>query len=102
MYAGNDLHQGRLARPILADQGVNLTGAQLKVGADQRPDAAERFVNVGQLKNWFSLGIVTHRVTPVKGIAALLRHRLAGQSRWKTSSSSTIISSGRAPPSASK
>ena len=42
------LDERRLARPVLADQGVDLTGEQLDPGTAQRPSRPELLRDVGQ------------------------------------------------------
>ena len=42
--AVEDVHQGRLARPVLAEQRVHLAGQEVEVDAVVRDDSRERFV----------------------------------------------------------
>ena len=48
---GDDLHQRRLARAVLAHEAMHLAGQQRKVDARQRGHAAERLADPGQLQD---------------------------------------------------
>ena len=59
--AGEDLHQGGLAGPVLADQGVDLTGTELEAAVVERVNAREALADAGHLDQklshrGFSLG----------------------------------------------
>ena len=50
VQAGDDLHQGRLAGTVLADQAVDFAGAQHEVDVAQGRDAAERLGDAAQFE----------------------------------------------------
>ena len=50
VHTGDDLHQGRFSGSVFADKAVDFAGAERKVDAAQRLDAAERFGNAGKLE----------------------------------------------------
>ena len=50
MDAGEDLHQGRLAGAVLAEQGVHLATAQQDRSVDERADRAERLRRTVELQ----------------------------------------------------
>jgi hypothetical protein len=69
VHAGQDLHQRRLARAVLADQGVRLPGVQLDRPVGQRLHRAERLGRVPQHQHGRFGGIARL----VRGIAHLVR-----------------------------
>ena len=51
VHPGEDLHQGGLARPVLAEQRVHLAAAQVHRAVDQRSHRAEGLHGVPQLEH---------------------------------------------------
>ena len=51
VHAGEDLHQGRLAGAVLADQRVHLAGPEIEIDVAERRDPAERFANARRLED---------------------------------------------------
>ncbi len=51
MNASEDLHQGRLAGPIVADQGDHLAGVHIEIDVGQGGNGAEIFRNSAQTEH---------------------------------------------------
>src|SRR5262249_4825606 len=50
MHPGDDLHHGRLAGAVLADEPVDLAGLEREVDIPKGPDAAERLRDAAELQ----------------------------------------------------
>ena len=72
VHTGQDLDQGGLARAVLAEQAVHLTGQHLEVDATQGDHAGEAFHDVGHHQQGRGAGASGHgrKVDPLLHVAS--------------------------------
>jgi hypothetical protein len=96
VHAGEDLHQRRLAGAVLADERVDLAGAQVEVDAVQDVDAEEALADAAHLEQ--RRGRVGHAGTSVHAPEAAERSTVSTIVALRAPSAKRGRPSGSAPP----